>query len=162
MVEVKGRRERKYEERMTGRREEIERGDRREVEDEKEKREKSETGRVERMQISSGGNEKMDVYFIERHSWVFKLQSFPRAALGFYFLPNETMSIQAYLLRFGGRGHQLAVSNQHPLLVAELLFRQYQSLVFLALHSWLSVNTKTRSYHVRKRKDSRREFLHIR
>lgn len=83
---------------MTGRREEIERRDRREAEDEKEKREKSETGRVERMQISSGGNEKMDVYFIERHSWVFKLQSFPRAALGFYFPPNETISIQAYLL----------------------------------------------------------------
>lgn len=53
----------------------------------------------------------MDVYFIGRHSWVFKLQSFPGAALGFYFLPSETISIQAYLLRFGGIGHQLVSSN---------------------------------------------------
>lgn len=43
---------------MTGRREEIERSDRKVAEDEKEKREKNETGRVERMQIHSEWGER--------------------------------------------------------------------------------------------------------
>lgn len=43
---------------MTGRREEIERSDRKVAEDEEEKREKNETGRVERMQIHSEWGER--------------------------------------------------------------------------------------------------------